>query len=181
MPQYAHYDHTAASPARVTGWFDTDALSYPSLPSSADLLPLTTAQWDARLADPNAWAVSGGTLMSYTPPMPTPPTLAQQAVAALAAPYTITDTGTPADGGTYTIDATALAHINAEVTSLILNSVFTDGTATVAWPDTSGAVHTFTVEEFKVFATAVGSYVAALYKCVNGVSTTLPAAAVAIA
>ena len=58
---------------------------------------------------------------------------------------------------------------------------FADGSGTVTWPDMSGVNHTFTAAEFKLFALAVGGYVAALFKCINGTLTTLPAATATIA
>jgi hypothetical protein len=84
MPQFAHYDHAKAAPSPVIGWYDTDALTYPNLPASSDLLEVTTEQWSAHMTNPSGWAVSNGALVSYTPSATTP-TLAQQALAALNA------------------------------------------------------------------------------------------------
>ena len=123
------------------------------------------------------WSYAGG---GFTPPAaPAVPTLAQLAWVAMAMGLTLTSTGTPALSGVYAVDTTAQV-INAEVTSILLNGTFADGTGSVSWPDTSGALHTFTVAQFKVFATAIGSYVAALFKVINGISTTLPSSSVTI-
>jgi len=107
--------------------------------------------------------------------------LLAEAQALLAGEVAITSTGTPALDGSYAITAADQLHIQAEVQSIMLNGAFADGSSTVAWPDTSGAVHTFDVTQFKAFATAVGSFVAACYKVLNGSSTTLPSAALTIA
>ena len=65
MPKYAQYDHTAASPQPVIGWYDSDEFTYASLPATADLLTLTKTQWDTRLSTP---FVSGGALVAAPAP-----------------------------------------------------------------------------------------------------------------
>ena len=125
------------------------------------------------------WSYSGGV---FTPPaaLAAPVlTLAQRAWAAMATGLTLTSTGTPALSGAYAVDVTAQV-ITSQVTSILLNGTFADGTGSVAWPDTAGALHTFTIAQFKVFATAVAAYVAALFKAINGISTTLPSGSVTI-
>lgn len=86
MPKYAQYDHTAASPQPVIGWYDADALTYPNLPAPVDLLTLTQQQWDNRLSTP---FVSGGALVAA--PVPTAAQLLADAktaqIAMLAASY----------------------------------------------------------------------------------------------
>lgn len=69
MTQYAQYDSRAASPSPVIGWYDTGVISYPNLPSTSNLVILTSDQWAARLN--GHWAVTGGNLVAYTPPSPT--------------------------------------------------------------------------------------------------------------
>ena len=81
MTQYAAFDSTQPDPKPVTGWYDTGFATYPNLPVAANLLAMTQAQWAARLT--GAWAVSGGTLVAYTPPAPPPPALVHQAAAML--------------------------------------------------------------------------------------------------
>ncbi|MDE2468202.1 MAG: hypothetical protein KGL35_05540 [Bradyrhizobium sp.] len=107
--------------------------------------------------------------------------LIAEAQALLAGPVTITSTSTPALNGSYGITAQDQAHVLSEVQSIMLNGTFADGSSTVAWPDASGVVHTFSVAEFKAFATAIGAFVAACYKVLNGSSTSLPSAALTIA
>ncbi len=116
---------------------------------------------------------------------PPAPTAAEQlqasAAALLAAPVSLTSTSTPALNASYAIAAQDQAHIAAELQSLMLNGTFADGSGTVAWPDASGLIHTFSAAEFKAFATAIGAFVAAVYKVLNGTSTTLPSASLTIA
>lgn len=70
MTQYAQYNPSVTAPSPVTGWYDTGALTYPNLPPPNDLLAVTADQWNARLTNPSAWAVSAGALVAYTPPAP---------------------------------------------------------------------------------------------------------------
>ncbi len=84
MPKYASYDPAAAAASPVTGWYDTDAFTYPSLPAAAGLLQITDTQWSARLASPSSWAVENGALVSGTP-VSVGPTVQQQAKSALDA------------------------------------------------------------------------------------------------
>ncbi|OYV98639.1 MAG: hypothetical protein B7Z68_00410 [Acidobacteria bacterium 21-70-11] len=121
-------------------------------------------------------AVNGAAAL---PPAPTF-TLAQQATAALSAGLAITSTGTPALDATYPCDANTQAQLSAEVISLMLNSTFADGTTSIDWVDVNRTGHTMTAAQFKTVATAIGAYVSALTKCINGQSTTLPASSVTI-
>ena len=109
------------------------------------------------------------------PPAPPAPTLAQQAVALLADGVQVTDSGTPADSGTYALDPQTLDFISTESLSLGSTGAFTDGTTVIEWPDAFGELHAFTAVEFKLFAGAVGAFVHACRKCVIGVTgATLP-------
>jgi hypothetical protein len=125
-------------------------------------------------------AETGGTWTFAAPVAPTL-TLVQQAENAIGAGLAITSTSTPALNGNYATDPNTQSHIQSEMLSVIVNSTFADGTTSVAWPDITGAVRTFSVAEFKALALAIGAYVAALYKVANGTSTTLPAATAIIA
>ena len=133
----------------------------------------TEAQYQAW----QSWSLASGNLAAATPPAPT---LAQQAAAAIIAGLTITSTSAAALDGTYAVDASAQQHVMAEITSIMLNGTFADGSATVDWLDVEGASHTFTVAQFKTFATAISAYVAALTKCMLGQLAALPAATVTI-
>ncbi len=131
---------------------------------------------DAAIA--NKWTEVTGT---WPPASTASEQLMASATVLLSVPVAITSTSTPALSGSYGITMQDQAHIGAEVQSLMLNGTFADGSSTVAWPDASGAVHTFSMAEFKAFATAIGAFVAACYKVLNGSSTTLPGNAVTIA
>ena len=119
------------------------------------------------------WSYANGTFTA--PPAPVR-TLAQQAAALLSGTVTVTSASTPSLNGTYTITATDQAHLDAEITSILLNGIFADGTSTVEWPDTATPPvnHAFTVAQFKTLASAIAAFVAACAKCINGVSATLP-------
>jgi hypothetical protein len=82
--------------------------------------------------------------------------------AAIGAGLIIASTGTPALDGTYPIGPSDQLDIEAEIDSILVNGVFTNGQATRGWPDISGASHTFSVAQFKTLATAIAQYVDAL-------------------
>jgi acyl-CoA synthetase (AMP-forming)/AMP-acid ligase II len=75
---------------------------------------------------------------------------------------TLTSTGAPALNAVYACDPATQQQIIAEVTSILLNGTFTDGSAALDWPDAGYALHTFSVAQFKSFATAVASYITTL-------------------
>ena len=103
------------------------------------------------------------------------------AAAAIAAGLTVTSTGTPSLNGTYACDSNTTADINAEITSIMLNATFADGTTSLAWPDTSLALHTFNVTQFKAFATALAAFVSGVRKYAMGINSSLPSSSVTIA
>lgn len=119
------------------------------------------------------WSYAAGTF-SAPPALMAAPTLPQQAATAINAGLSISSTTTPALNGTYPASATAQAQINAEVTSILLNGTFADGTSTIEWLDVTGTAHSFTVAQFKTLATAIGVFVSGCFKCINGQSTTIP-------
>jgi len=178
MTQYAYFDSTVAAPSAVLGWYDTEFAAYPGLPAAANLLTLTEAQWADRMM--GQWAVSGGTLVAYTPATPTP-TPAQQAAAAISAGVQVISTNTPALNGTYAIDPASQMKIMATSQYISVNGKFYGGATTYPWLDMSGTAHTFpSVAEFQAFASAVAAYVAALDVIVASDSGTLPAQPVTI-
>lgn len=177
MTQFAQYNPAVSAPSPVIGWYDTGELTYANLPPSSDLLAVTDAQWSGRLTNPSGWAVSAGELVAYTPPVITL-TLAQQAAAASVAGLTIDLNGTVA---LFPTDAATQGYINAEVTSLLLNGTFADGSTAVEWPDATGTLHNLSVPQFKAVAGAIGGYVAACRKCVIGsTGAVLPASSITI-
>ncbi|MFT8417503.1 MAG: hypothetical protein ABF636_01550 [Acetobacter sp.] len=77
---YAAYNPDISQPAPVAAWYDSNiniSIDY----SKAGFLPLSSDQWAARAKA--AYAVSGGTLVVYSPP-PTVIPLKIQAATALA-------------------------------------------------------------------------------------------------
>ena len=124
------------------------------------------------------WTYANGGFAA--PPAPPAPTLAQQAQVALGAGLAIVSATTPALDGTFAVDPTAQAHIIAEITAILLNGNFADGTSSVEWLDVAGGLHTFTVAQFKNFAAAVAAYVANAMKVLLGQSTSLPSATATI-
>jgi hypothetical protein len=108
-------------------------------------------------------------------------TLVASAQAQLAAGLAITSTGTPALDATYPCDPTAQQQINAEITSILLNDTFTDGSTALNWLDATGAAHSFSIANFKNLATVLAAFVTGNLKCINGQSSTLPATSATIA
>lgn len=129
------------------------------------------------------WSYVSGVFSPPPPPTLSPQQIIQNAVvSALAAGITITSTSTPAVNGTYACDGSTTSDINAEITSILLNSTFADGSSTISWPDTSGALHVFpSTDVFKSFATALASYVSNVRKYAVGVNQSLPSNSITIA
>ena len=180
MPQYAYYNSATAAPSPVLGWYDTDAIDYPSLPASSDLLAVSAAEWSARLSNPSGWAVESGALVSYTTPTPVP-TLAQQAAALIAGGIAITSTGTPALNGTYATNAAAQANMLGVVSYINANGKFPGSSGTVTWYDMAGQPHVFsTVAEFMALYTAGLDFVMDCQLVADAGTGTLPVASATI-
>lgn len=130
------------------------------------------------VAPAQGWTYDGKT---FAPPPPPPePTLPQQAAALLGTGLAITSTATPALNATYPATPAVQQQVIAEVTSILLNGTFADGTSTIEWPDVTGVGHAFTVAQFKALASAIAAFVSGCVKCLNGQSTTLPSATATI-
>lgn len=138
MPKFAQYDPTAQQPAPVLGWYDTDIMSYRSMPSSAELLALTDAQWATRFDTPY---VQNGTLVAVSAP-----TLAEAQVAKIAE---LTDDCQATILGGYTSSAlgavytypskpTDQQNMIASVLASLLPGVSADWTTPFWCADTSG-------------------------------------------
>lgn len=133
---------------------------------------------DSSLGIVAGWTYADGV---FSPPVVVEPSLQEQASGMLADGVILSSTGTPALNATYPCDPLTQSHIQAELWSILLGNKFADGTDTLVWPDRAGNNHTFTsIDQFKAFAVAVGSFVAALAKVQNGTLTTLPSASVTI-
>jgi len=131
-----------------------------------------------RSVDEPAEVIAGET---YSATMPVPPalTLAQQAAQAVDAGLSIALSGSISLAETlFATDPQTQSWIDAEVTSILLNGTFVDGASTVQWPDATGALHDFTVPQFKIIAAAVGAYVGVCRKCIIGSATALPPASI---
>lgn len=66
---------------------------------------------------------------------------------------------TSAIAGTYAVDQTHDFFIVSEASSILQNGTFTNGQVAKPWPDINGAVHTFSVAQWKEFDTAVASFI----------------------
>lgn len=93
----------------------------------------------------------------------------------------VTSTSTPSLNGSYGITGVMAEGVQAEVNAIALNNAFADGSASVNWPDRSGAVHSFTVAQFKELATAMALYRAQCAQYAAGIVTTVPAGTATIA
>ena len=192
MSVFAHFDHTAPAPQKVIGWYDATTFDYPDLPASDDLIALDDAQWAAvQAGDPNAWAVSGGALVAYTPPAAPAPTLAQSAALASVSGLTITLTGSVTLAATlFPTDAVTQSKIGAVITTLAATGAFPGGgssypmkDATTNGPNGEGAWHTFTAAEYRTVAGAISTFVAGCDLIADGNpfgATELPSSSVTI-
>lgn len=182
MPKFAQFDPAASDPKPVTGWYDTDILTYPNLPPVSDLLQITQQQWESRGPDYSAWAVSGGALVDYTPPAPVL-TPASQGQTALAAGVAVTFATSTALDGLYACDESTNNKVIAQIVSIQKNGTFTNGQTTRAWPatvDGKVALLTFDIPQFEALATAIGLYVDQLDQIILTNAGTLPAASLTV-
>ena len=166
----------------TNGFYDSDF--NPTMP--ADAIAVTDAAYTALFAAQSAGQIiqadANGNPEAVAPAPPSPAqVISAAAAAALAGGLAVTSTGTPALNGTYACDSNTTANINAEITSVMLNSTFADGTTSLAWPDTSLALHTFNVTQFKAFATALAAFVSGVRKYAMGINSSLPSSSVTIA
>lgn len=97
-----------------------------------------------------------------------------------ATSLTISSTSAPALNGTYGLGPLESAGMQGEVNAIVLDNTFADGSAALNWPDTKGTGHSFTVAQFKSFATAIALYRAERVQYCAGVVTTAPSNAVTI-
>jgi hypothetical protein len=132
------------------------------------------AMHSALVSSPNveAWIAAGN-----TPAAEPAPSLAQQAAAVIAAGCAIQSAGTPTLNGTYAIDDAARANITAEAlyiqaTQAQGQAKFTNGQATKAWPDKTGARHEFTTAQFIDFAEKIAEFYDAFLAALDASMTT---------
>ena len=183
MTYFAQYDPSAITPAKIIGWYNTGARSYPNLPSASNLLEISEAEWQAHYANPDGWAVAGGALVAFTPPAPVL-TLAQQAANAAVAGLTVALSGTMTLAATlFPTDATTQQKLVAVSATLLETGDFPGGGTTYPMVDSSGAWYTFTASQYKAVAGAIAAYVAACDLIAAGNprgATALPANTVSI-
>lgn len=80
---------------------------------------------------------------------------------AISAGVTLTDPNShcPPCVGTWAVDDTTETHIDSQMAAILNNATFTNGQATRSWPNITGSsAPTFTIAQFKLFATAIGVY-----------------------
>jgi hypothetical protein len=179
MPRYGYFNSGAPAPQPILRWYDTDALTYKTLPGTADLLAISDAEWDARMTQ--TWAVDNATLVPYSPP---PPSLAQQAAIALTNGLTVSLSGAlTLAATTFPTDPTTQTKLAAVATILNTTGAFPGGATVYPMKDTAGVWHSFGIAEYKIIAGAIATFAAALYLIIDGNptnATSLPAATVAL-
>ena len=158
----------------------SDGVSIGSLYNSAllwvdvtNVSPAPAAGWSA--------VETGGSWTFSPPAAPSPPTLQQQATAALGAGVTITSTSTPSLNGNYACDDDAQTFIASIQIYINTNQKFPGSAGTYAYIDMEGQPHTFPdTAAFQVFATAIADYVSDLVHVQLGILSQLPSNAVTI-
>lgn len=166
----------------VTNWYWSVAGSVTQVYSSAgaQYVPVTDATYSAWLAAGNrATRIINETelqdVFATQYPAGWPPTLAQQAAAAIAAGLAITSTGTPALDGTYSVDEDAQSEIGWVSNYILVNGKFPGGATQYPWIDMANQNHLFqSTQDFQTFATVVADYVAALVIIIKTNSGDLP-------
>jgi hypothetical protein len=121
--------------------------------------------WDA-VQQSGAWII--------TAPVARPVTNADRARNLLASSAQVQSVSNDQLNGNYPIDAETRADLMAEMVSLAVNATFTNGATSLDWPDTDGNFHSFDIERFRSYATAVGVYITTLKRIANGASDPLP-------
>ena len=66
MSKFVHFDSTAAQPAPVIGFYDTDTHEYLKLPDASELIEVTDTEWASRMDAP--MSVLKGKLIPTPPP-----------------------------------------------------------------------------------------------------------------
>lgn len=152
-----------------------DLVSIPSGGTLADAKGITAAQQALCIAIPSGvpvgvgWSYSNGTFAPPAPTNTTPPTIPQQAQAALAAGLPCTSSTTPALNATYPLtdamqnNLIALDHYYGKF------GTFPNKATTIQLQDITGAAHTFSYAQFEALLQTLGDYRAALLDCIaNG-------------
>jgi hypothetical protein len=160
MTKYAYFDHWAAPPAPVSGWYNTDYFGqYDTLPAAADLLLMTEEEWDARLE--GLWAVDSGTLVPYTPPVP-PPTADEVLAEKIDAGIMLDSASNNAIDGLWALDARTLAELGAVARDFNTGMGLPQDATTFVYPNAAGDPVALT-----------GSNVVAVYRAMRDMVDTL--------
>ena len=147
LPKYASFDHTQPAPQLVTGWYDTDAFEYPTLPATDDLFGVTDTQWGNRPLNP--CVIDNGAIVELPPPPPTPAQQAQQELAARKANgIAITCTDDSSIDATYALDDLTLAQVGSVARDVSSGLGFPLGAPTFNYPDITSVPHTFNETQF---------------------------------
>ncbi len=145
--------------------------------SLAGVTPAPQPGWTATQDASGVW--------SFAAPVVPPPTLAQQAAAAIGAGITLTLSGTVTLAATlFPTDPATQAKLAAVVTTVTASGAFPGGASSYPMKDAAGTWHSFTSAQYVKVAGAIAAYVAALDLIIDGNplgATALPAASVAVA
>lgn len=140
MPKYANYDHTAAAPQPVLGYYDTDFTTYPNLPPAADLFEMTDEQWNARSLSPSV--IDNGEIVVLPPPPLTPQQEADAELARRRANgIAITSKSDQTDNATYPLDDAALITIGPVARDVSSGLGLPNNANTWAFADLAGVSH----------------------------------------
>ncbi len=116
------------------------------------------------------------------PVVPSAPTQAQLATAALAAGLAVTSTNTPALNATYPVSGSVWSDLKDEATFIQSFGAFSSGTSSITFVLSSTVSVTFTAtSQLQAVVKALGMYITALKVVVATNTGPLPAAAVTIA
>lgn len=120
-------------------------------------------------------------IAAYVAPEQTPQ---QKYAESLSAGLTIAWTSSDTLNATYSLDQTTQFNLTAEMVSINTNGVFGTGQTSRNWPTLAGQYVKMTVDQFKLFATAVAAYVDQLTEAVqmvaNGETPVWPEASVTL-
>jgi len=144
----------------TNGFYDSNVNA--SMPS--DVVPVTDINYASLMAAQAAGQViqgdSNGNPEAVAPTYTSAQLALQAANTAIAGGIQIISTSTSNLNGTYSVNAYAIANINAIATYILRNNSFPNGASSMPWMDAGGTPHVFpSTAEFDDFATAVGNFV----------------------
>jgi len=154
MPKYAQYDHMAAEPRPVLGYYDTDFATYPSLPAAEDLIELSPIQWTERTG--NDQIAAGGLLQVRPAPIPsTIQSAAAELATRIAAGVAIVSTGNSALNATYALDAVTLDQLGPVARDFASGLGLPGMAGTFTYPDAASVPRIFTGIEIQALYQAM--------------------------